>query len=60
MELNAIKRVHRYFTWARVAKLMVAVYDEVLQSVNEAKGASVQKAPVYVMPAPVQKLKKIK
>src|SRR5215204_77295 len=60
MQVNALKRVHNLFTWAKIAETIAAVYNEVLASVNENSQQQDQMAPVYLLPASKKHLKKIK
>lgn len=55
MQLNSIKRVHSHFTWAKIAEMVVAIYENVLAR-NSRKAA---RLPVYMMQTDRKPLKKI-
>ena len=59
MQLNAIRRVHRIFTWARVAQMIAEVYENVLDAVDSKKIETAQKAQVVLMRAEPKQWKKI-
>jgi D-inositol-3-phosphate glycosyltransferase len=61
MQLNAIKRVHNFFTWARIAEMIIPVYEEVLATAGtKRKGRDQIKTPVYFLEPSKKTMKKIK
>ena len=59
MQLNAIRRVHGQFTWAKVAEMIAGVYENILDNTDSIKTKTTQKAPVFLMQAEPKRWKKI-
>jgi D-inositol-3-phosphate glycosyltransferase len=61
MQVNAIKRVHSLFTWARIAEMMIPVYEDVLDKVGtRLKSKDHSKTRVYFLEPSRKTLKKIR
>lgn len=57
MQVNCLRRVHRYFTWAKIADSIAIVYEDVLKETQKEKQAT---TPIYQLQQVKAAYKKIK
>jgi D-inositol-3-phosphate glycosyltransferase len=57
MQANCLKRVHKLFTWKKIAESVANVYEEVLKTVEKQKEPA---APIYQLPQSKAAFRKIR